>query len=265
MLKKITYSKPLGSAAIYPFNLAWLEGLEQIEFKQPLTFFVGDNGIGKSTLIQALAIHNQIPQLTNELYEDNPEFKTILQLANCLTSQWDVKSKKGFFFRADDFISFVRSTKKLKKELQEELALLDEREVPAQAYERHPYQNSLAALERTYPRELQTLSHGQSFLALFQQRLAPQSLYILDEPEIPLSPQNQLTLLYLIHEQIQQGSQFIIASHSPILTAYPGAEIYKLTEERLAQIDYEEIENVEFMTNFMADPQRFMYYTFQQS
>lgn len=107
------------------------------------------------------------------------------------------------------------------------------------------------------------LSHGQSFLALFKSRLVPNSLYLLDEPETPLSPQNQLTLLHMINEQIRQGSQFIIASHSPVLTAYPEADIYKIEEEKVSKINYEEIENVAFMKYFMADPKRFMYYSFE--
>jgi len=107
------------------------------------------------------------------------------------------------------------------------------------------------------------MSHGQSFLALFKSRLSPNSLYLLDEPETPLSPQNQLTLLYMIDEQIRQGSQFIIASHSPILTAYPSADIYNISSSKIKLVEYEEIENVDFMKNFMADPKRYMHYSFE--
>ena len=263
MLKKLRYTAPEFGLKQYPFNLGWLTPTFNLDFQKPLTFFVGDNGIGKSTLIQAIAIQNQIPQLTYQLYEDDPEYATLLTFANCLSSQWDLKSKNGFFFRADDFISFIRSNKKLRLELEHELALLDEAGVSKLAFERQPYQDSLAALKRTYPRELHTLSHGQAFLALFKNRLAPNSLYILDEPETPLSSQNQLTLLYLIDEQIKQGSQFIIASHSPILTAHPEAEIFHIQAEGIEKIAYEEVENVAFMQHFMADPQRFMYYTFE--
>lgn len=101
-------------------------------------------------------------------------------------------------------------------------------------------------------------------MALFQSRLSPNSLYILDEPETPLSPQNQLTLLTLIDEQIKQGSQFIIASHSPILMAHPKAAIYEISEDGMREIDYEDVENVSFMKHFMSDPKRFMHYTFEE-
>ena len=265
MLKKIIQMEPFQKRNDYPFNLKWLKNTPEIEFRKPLTFLVGDNGIGKSTLLQAIAIQNQIPQLTNELYENDPEYETISRLSDSLKSHWDVKSKSGFFFRADDFISFVRENKKLRKELEKDLNRLDERGVHKLAFERQPYQNSLDALKRSYPKELHKMSHGQSFLALFKSRLTPNSLYLLDEPETPLSPQNQLTLLYMIDEQIKQGSQFIIASHSPVLTAYPDADIYNIKSESIKLIDYEEIENVEFMKNFMADPKRFMYYTFENN
>lgn len=264
LLKKVIQIKKDKSNE-YPFNLEWLNSTQEIEFRKPLTFFVGDNGVGKSTLIQAIAIQNQIPQLTNELYENDPEYENISKLSACFNSQWDVKSKNGFFFRADDFISFVRENKKLRKELENELDLLDEKGIDKLAFERQPYQNSLAALKRSYPKELHKMSHGQSFLALFKSRLSPNSLYILDEPETPLSPQNQLTLLYMIDEQIKQGSQFIIASHSPILTAYPNADIYSIKSNQIKLIEYEEIENVEFMKNFMADPKRYMYYSFEST
>lgn len=264
MLKKIVKAKPLEKRGEYPFNLAWLHQTDELAFKKPLTFLVGDNGVGKSTLLQAIAIQNQLPQLTNERYEENPEYQTIAKLATYLKSHWDIKSKQGFFFRADDFISFIRKNRRLRKELENELDLLDEKGVPKLAFERQPYQNSLAALKRSYPQELHQLSHGQSFLSLFKSRLSPNSLYLLDEPETPLSPQNQLTLLYMIDEQIKQGSQFIIASHSPVLTAYPDADIYAINPDEIRQIAYEEIENVEFMKNFMADPKRFMHYTFNQ-
>lgn len=100
-------------------------------------------------------------------------------------------------------------------------------------------------------------------MVLFESRLSPNSLYILDEPETPLSPQNQLTLLTLIDEQLKQGSQFIIASHSPILMAHPKACIYDMTQDAIQQIVYDDVENVAFMKHFMSDPQRFMYYALE--
>ncbi len=259
MLKKVRYTAA-GLSQEYPFHLPWLSAIEDLDFHQPLTFLVGNNGVGKSTLIQALAIQTQIPQLTNAPYEDDPSYTALLAFANRLKTEWDVKSKSGFFFRADDFISFVRENERLRHELQAELASLDQQGVPKLSFQRQPYENSLAALKRTYPKALHTLSHGQSFLALFKSRLAPNSLYLLDEPETPFSPQNQLALLQMIDDQIKQGAQFIIASHSPILTAHPEAVIYEISDTHIAPIDYDEIENVSFMKHFMSDPQRFMYY-----
>lgn len=263
MLKKVCYTHPMNTRDEYPFSLKWLSYIDQFDLNHPLIFLVGNNGIGKSTLLQALAIQNQIPQLTNESYETDPNYDKMLAFAECLKTEWSVKSKSGFFFRADDYISFVRKNARLRNELLHELALLDERGVPKLAFERQPYENSLAALKRTYPKELHELSHGQSFLALFKSRLVPKSLYLLDEPETPLSSQNQLALLHMIDAQIKQGAQFIIASHSPILTAHPDAVIYRMEEDQINSISYDEIENVAFMKNFMTDPKRFMYYTLE--
>lgn len=131
---------------MYPFNLKWLKKPQSIEFYQPLTFFVGDNGVGKSTLIESIAIHSQIPQLTNEPYDITTEYYSIDQLSQQLTSHWAVKSKRGFFFRADDFLRFIRETKQLRNELEYELKRLDGEGVGEYAFERQPYQNSLAAL-----------------------------------------------------------------------------------------------------------------------
>ena len=264
MLKKMIYSQPENKKMSYPFNLKWLKKMNSLDFQRPLTFIVGDNGVGKSTLIQALGIQAQLPQLTNQSYDENPEYKAVSELAAALKLQWSPKLTQGFFFRADDFISFIRNTNKLRQELEDELDLLDRRGVSDLAFERQPYLNSLAALKRSYPKALHELSHGQSFLALFKSRLSPNSLYILDEPETPLSPQNQLTLLCLIDEQIKQGSQFIIASHSPILTAHPEAAIYEISSQSIEEIAYDDIDNVAFMKPFMADPKRFMHYALKE-
>lgn len=120
MLKSIHYVPPLINDENYPFNLSWLKTQQTITFNQSLTFVVGDNGIGKSTLIQSIAIHNQLPQLTNEPY-DSQEYLATSLLANQLKSYWTVKSKRGFYFRADDFLRFVRETKKLRDKMIYEL------------------------------------------------------------------------------------------------------------------------------------------------
>ncbi|MGX4593374.1 AAA family ATPase [Leuconostoc sp. JNUCC 76] len=260
MLKKISYTFSKKDNNKYPFTLKWLRSSAEIDFDNSLTFIVGDNGVGKSTLLQSIAIKAQIPQLTNEPYSDDLEYQAITKFAHHLKIQWDIKSQKGFFFRADDFISFVRKTKRLREDLENELDKLTELGVGELSFERLPYKNSLTALKNTYPKELESLSHGQAFLSLFKSRLSPRGLYILDEPEIPLSSQNQLALLYMINEQIKNGAQFIIASHSPIITAFPNARIYNISSERIEQIEYNEIENVQFMTSFMNDPKRFMHH-----
>lgn len=109
---------------------------------------------------------------------------------------------------------------------------------------------------------MQELSLGQSFIELFKSSLRPNSLYILDEPETPLTPQNQLPLLVLIDDMIQRGSQFIVATHSPIIMAYPHAEIIEIKKDQIERISYEAVEHVKFMEQFMKSPQSYMRHLF---
>lgn len=264
LLSRVLYEHTREKHPQYPFSMPWLQGFEGIEFDQPVTFLVGENGIGKSTFIEALAMTCEAIQLTNQPFSLNPEYEDVSKLAEELVLHWHYKTKRGMFFRADDFITFIRQTEQRKREAEQAIEEIEVRNTHSPELEKIPYLNTLAALDRLYPVELQTLSHGQSFLALFKSRLVPKGLYLLDEPETPLSPQNQLSLMYLIHEQVKQGSQFIISTHSPILTAYPDASILELSEQGITPIKYEDMEHVQFMTHFMSDPKRFMHYTLQE-
>jgi predicted ATPase len=113
-------------------------------------------------------------------------------------------------------------------------------------------------MERRYGVDLDANSHGESFLKLFQSRLLPGGLYILDEPEAPLSPQSQLALISMIRATAAAGAQFIIATHSPILLAYPGATIYSCDTVPLTQVSYEDLDHVNIMRDFLNAPERYL-------
>lgn len=264
LLKQLTWhpKSNLHDETQFPFNLSWVKNQEDIIFKQPVTFIVGDNGVGKSTLLESLAMNCGSIILNNDGLEKNKEYDSVRQLSEQMKTIWTYRTKSGFFFRADDFITFIRDNKDRLKFAEEELERIDNESENPNIYERIPYANTIAAIKNMYPKDLNELSHGQSFLALFKSRLKPKSLYFLDEPETPLSPQNQLSLLYMIHEQSKKGAQFVISTHSPILMAYPEAEILELTRDGFNSIDYDDVEHVQFMKSFMADPKRFMHYTF---
>jgi predicted ATPase len=118
--------------------------------------------------------------------------------------------------------------------------------------------SSLADMERRYGIDLDANSHGQSFLRLFASRFVPGGLYLLDEPEAPLSPQSQLALITMINDMVAQESQFIIATHSPILLALPGALIYSCDRTPIEAVPFAELEHVVLTRDFLNDPERFL-------
>ncbi len=121
-----------------------------------------------------------------------------------------------------------------------------------------PIATSLHEMEARYGVNLDANSHGESFLALFKARIVPGGLYLLDEPEAPLSPQSQLGLMAMLRDMTAQGSQFIIATHSPILLAFPDATIYSFDQPPVRRVPYGELEHVLLTRDFLASPERFL-------
>jgi predicted ATPase len=121
-----------------------------------------------------------------------------------------------------------------------------------------PLQRELHALRGQYGRDLNDFSHGESFLEFFQARIVPGGLYILDEPEVPLSPVRQLGLLSLMKQMVEQDAQFIVATHSPILMAFPGATILSFDESPPRPVAYEELEHVTLTRDFLNNPEQFL-------
>ncbi|MFZ5814838.1 MAG: AAA family ATPase, partial [Bacillota bacterium] len=144
------------------------------------------------------------------------------------------------------------------RSLQEVDQAFANRSITAQQYARSAFVGSLTALESRYGEDLDANSHGESFLKLFQARLVPNGLYLLDEPETPLSPMRQLSFLSMIMEMVRQGCQFIIATHSPILMACPGATILSLDHNPPRAVRYEELEHVRLTRDFLNNPQAFL-------
>ena len=121
-----------------------------------------------------------------------------------------------------------------------------------------PLASSLAAMEQRYGIDLDANSHGQSFLKLFQSRFVPGGLYLLDEPEAPLSPQSQLALLAMIGDMVSQDAQFIVATHSPMLLAFPAAQIYSFDATPIAAVAYEDLDHVRLTRDFLNAPERYL-------
>ena len=218
----------------YPFNQPLLRQTRSIEFHSPVTFFVGENGAGKSTLLEALShkcgIHIWRGVERNR-YEVNPYEE---QLYRYINIEWTNGKVPGSFFASDIFRHFTQSL--------DEWAVADP-----------------GMLQYFGGKSLITQSHGQSLMSFFRARYRIKGLYLLDEPETALSPKSQLDLVRVLMEMSQAGhAQFIVATHSPLLSACPGAEIYSFDFVPVKKIDYEETSHYRVYKSFMEDRDKYL-------
>jgi predicted ATPase len=218
----------------YPFNQPILHHTRSVEFHVPVTFFVGENGTGKSTLLEALSHKCGIHiwrGLERTRYEVNPYEE---QLYRYITIEWTDGKVPGSFFASDIFRHFTQSL--------DEWATADP-----------------GMLQYFGGKSLITQSHGQSLMSFFRARYRIKGLYLLDEPETALSPRSQLDLVKVLLEMSQAGhAQFIVATHSPLLLACPGAEIYSFDSLPIKQIDYEETDHYQVYKSFMEDRDKYL-------
>jgi predicted ATPase len=247
---------------VFPFSVPALHGLDALDFNGPVCCFVGENGSGKSTLMEALAIATGLPTVGAVSASQDRSLEAQARLARCLKLVWSRRTHRGFFLRAEDFFGFARRLVEMRADFQEELKEIDgayeDRSVLARQLAKMPANRSLGEMGGRYGENLDANSHGESFLKLFQSRLVPGGLYLLDEPEAALSPQSQLAFLAMIKDSVDDGSQFLIATHSPILMAIPGATIYSFDERPVGAMEFEDLEHVNLMRDFLARPQRFL-------
>lgn len=220
----------------YPFSLPAIKNFEYVDLHPKITYFVGENGSGKSTLLEAIAVSlgfNAEGGTKNFSFGTRRSHSVLdeyLRIAKGVR-----KPRDGFFLRAESFYNVATEIEKLD-------------EGPGGP----PIINSYGGVS------LHEQSHGESFLKLMTERFGGQGLYILDEPEAALSPQRQLAVLSRIHDLVEENSQFIIATHSPILMAYPDACIYQCSKEGIAEIAYEDTEHYKVTRDFLANPKRMM-------
>lgn len=216
----------------YPFCLPAVRHLGKLEFDPAVTFIVGENGSGKSTLLEGLAV---ALGFNAERGSKNFNFGT-RESHSCLHEYLRVgrgvrKQQDGYFLRAESYFNVATEIERLDRG-----------------------GGGPPVIDSYGGRSLHEQSHGESFMALLEKRFGGKGLYILDEPEAALSPQRQLAALKRIDELVQGGSQFVIATHSPILMAYPEASIYVCTPTGIVQRAYEDTEHYQVMHDFMANP-----------
>jgi predicted ATPase len=246
----------------FPFSVPAIRTLPRLEFNAPVTCFVGDNGSGKSTLLEAIALAARLPAVGSAELERDETLVQQRLLAGALRLSWHKRVHRGFFLRAEDFFGFARRIAQLRVELQQRIGDVEKEYADASAYTRGlamgPAAGSLAELTQRYGENVDARSHGEAFLALFQSRLTPGGLYLLDEPEAALSPQSQLGLIALLADSIPNRCQFIIATHSPLLLAFPGATIYSFDVAPIQEVRYDELQHVNLTRDFLNDPTTYL-------
>jgi predicted ATPase len=228
-------------------------------FKSSVTLLVGENGSGKSTLLEAIAAGTSCATIGGEDIDRDRSLEPARQFARQLRFIWRRKNHRGFFLRAEDFFNFTRRLQSTIAEL-EQAAADFEKEYSGYALglARGAVLSQREALISRYGENLDANSHGESFLKIFHERFVPGGLYLMDEPEAPLSPQRQLALLSMIKEMVRQDAQFIIATHSPILMSFPGAAILSFDRQPVSEVSYEEVEHVALTKAFLNNPQSFL-------
>jgi predicted ATPase len=246
----------------FPFDLPVVRSFPGLRFDAPVTLFAGENGSGKSTILEAVAIAARAVTAGSAEAADDPSLDGVRALAGAMRLSWATRRHRGFFLRAEDFFGYAKRMATLRAELQAGLAAVDEEyaDRPGLAHDlaRTPYLRELGELERRYGEGLDARSHGESFLRFFEARLVPGGTYLLDEPEAPLSPGSQLALLSLLREMVDADCQVIAATHSPILLAFPGAAIWSFDRDPLGRVAYEDLEHVRLTRDFLAHPEAFL-------
>ena len=234
---------PFAGADSYLGDIPAIAGLGLLELHAPVTFLVGENGSGKSTLLEAVALALGFnPEGGSKNFSFSTR-DTHSGLHGYLTlHRGPYRPKDGFFLRAESFYNAASEIDRLAD--------------AAPGGDRY--------LSGYGGKSLHHQSHGESFLNLVHSRFHGQGIYLLDEPEAALSPARQLTLLCELHRLVEAGSQLLIATHSPILMAYPGAEILLLGEGPIHPVEYRETEHYQITKSFLDNPERMLRILLQQ-
>jgi predicted ATPase len=252
------------TASVFPFRVPAIRNLAgtSLALTAEVTFFVGENGSGKSTLLEAIASAARSITVGSESTERDPSLSSVQTLANQLKLTWKKRTHRGFFMRSEDFFGYARKMQALRAEFEAELRAVDNDPSlsdTARAFGRLPYARSIAEMKQKYGDGLDYFSHGESFFTLFKSRFVPHGLYLLDEPEAPLSPMRQLAFISMLKAMVaEENAQFIIATHSPILMAFPDAMIYSFDEGQIQQVAYDQVPHVAITRDFLSNPKPFL-------
>jgi predicted ATPase len=209
-------------SSTYPFNIPALKDLGQLDFHPRITFFVGENGSGKSTLLEALAMSMGFgPEGGTKNVQLSTTNSVSILHEHLVLARGIGKPKDGFFLRAESFFNIAT------------------------------YMDEVGYLQSYGGKSLHHRSHGEAFLTLLSQKFRGNGIYLLDEPEAALSPARQLTALRCIRQLVTENSQFIIATHSPILLAYPDAKMLHFSSSGIEETSYEQTDHYAITKDFL--------------
>jgi len=261
-IERIEQSRGAENGRGFPFDIPTIATLPRLELETPITILVGENGSGKSSLLEAIAIAARATTAGSVEAADDDTLGGVRALAADLRLSWATRRHRGFFLRAEDFFGFAKRMATTRTELETGLArVLNEyrdREAHARDLAATPFRRELVDLERRYGAGVDTRSHGEAFLAFFRDRFVPGGTYFLDEPEAPLSPSRQLAFLALLGEAVRADCQVVMATHSPILLSAPGAAIWSFDTTPIRRVAYEDLEHVRLTREFLANPEAFL-------
>lgn len=215
----------------YPFSIPAIKNLERLRFHPHVTFLVGENGTGKSTILESIAFAlrlNLEGGNRNTTFETTDTDSELFDRINLIRTHRTPKDL--YFLRAESFYNVA--------------SLMDE----------------VGYLEGYGGRSLHAQSHGESFLSVLNHKLRGNGVYLFDEPEAALSPTRQMSALAVIHRLVNTNSQFVIATHSPIILAYPHSVIYMLTDEGIREVSYQETEHYTVTREFLNKPEKMLRY-----
>ncbi len=244
----------------FPWSLPIVQNFDELNLEKPISFFVGENGSGKSTILEGIAAYTEVPLAGSFRYEDDESLSAANELSKYLYLKYEQKTRHGFFIRAEDFIGFSRNIKHQIKLLDQEIQEVKDN------FEGGDINLSIGAIEgekqqfiKRYSKDLEAMSHGEGFMKFFTSRITGKGLYLIDEPEAALSPTRQLSLLSLILEKVKStGSQFIIATHSPIIMSVPESEVFQFQDGLITKVDYRETEHYKLSKAILDNPDSVM-------
>nr|WP_206154763.1 AAA family ATPase [Clostridium beijerinckii] len=241
-IKEIRLKKEIHKDDSYIKELPVVNNLTSLDLSSNVTYFVGENGSGKSTLLEAIAVNSGFNAeggtknfcfSSRETHSDLYKYITVVKGVQ--------RPRDGFFLRAESFYNVATEIEKLDLESSEGVPVI-----------------------KSYGgTSLHKMSHGESFITLMTNRFSGNGLYILDEPEAALSPIKQMAMLTIINELVKKKSQFIIATHSPILMAYPGADIFVIDDDGITKTPYKKTDNYMITRKFLENPEKMMGYLFE--